>query len=183
MIEWGFIMGLRAGRPLAFLVDVDHPDGPGYFWSGLGALEYDGKTYTGAGLLGGIELSRKSTDLRIDEIKLFLSGLPSDAPELVSLSEDVRNREASIRMVAISDRGKVMGSMLLAECLLDVQKTMISDTGDARLEVTGQTGFWTLERSTDTAYSREDAIRVYPNETGFDFIPILRNKDTKWSQA
>lgn len=176
-----FLKAIKDGCFIAVAAKVEHPSGDGYFWEGVGELEYAGHIWRGAGLVGGISQTKKSTELRIDEIKFMLSGL--DASEVAALDDDVRNRVATTYLFALNESRRVVAEYLIDEALLDYQRDTIADSGAASLEITGQTGFWILERSTDAAYSQEEAVLKYPNETGFSMIPALRNKDTAWTKT
>lgn len=176
-----FKKAIKDGCYVAVLVEVEHPDGNGYFWEGIGELLYDGNTYKGAGLVGGISQNRRSVDLRIDEMTLWLNGL--DAGEVAQLNDNVRNRAARIFLAALNDSRRVVAVCEAEELLLDYQRDTISESGEAGVEVTAQAGLWMLERSTDAVWSQESAIVEFPNETGFSKLPEMQNKDTPWSQT
>ena len=172
---------------LAVLCEVDHPDGPVYLWSGVGKLAWDGHVWIGAGVLGAITTAARTTELRIDDVRLSLSAVDTHA--LSEVSMDIRNRQARTWLAAIGPDYRVIGTPLpLDEILLDYATESIAENGLATLTLVGQAGFWTLERATEEAWSREDAIFQWgtdtsgePIETGFDFITSLRMKDTKWT--
>lgn len=176
-----FRNAVLAGAQVSVLVEVEHPDGDGYFWEGQGALEYNGKTYKGAALFGGITRTRKTTDLRVDEMRMFMTGL--DPEEVGQLNGNIRNKIARIRLAAMNSDGQVVAVEEVDEILLDYQVDRIGDDRSASLEVIGQSGFFTLERTTDRSYSQEEAKLEYPDESGFSQIPSLRNKDTPWTQS
>lgn len=182
LVDPKFRQALRDRRPLVLLVEIDHPSRFYRFWSSVGTLRYQGNDYIGAGMLGGIEVTRRSTELRLDEIKFWLSGVDPD--ELTGLLDDVRNRPAYSYLAAVDEQSKVIGTpFLLDEVLLDYQQETIGANGECRVEIIGQSGFWTLQRPTYKVYSREEWIRRFPLETGLDLVPTLRNKDTKWTRT
>lgn len=174
-----FMEALANGAAPAVLLDVDHPDGPGYFWEGVGELKFEGKTYQGAGLLGTITQTRKSAELRIDEIRFTLNAL--DPEQVSKLSDNVRNRIVVIRLAAMNERQEVVAVYEVDEVSLDYQTDKF-DQGMAAVEVVGQSGFWTLERSTDAVYSQEEQALEFPDDTGLSLIPSLRNKDISWNK-
>lgn len=174
-----FSKALRNGCMPVVLVHVEHPDGDGYFWEGVRDLEYDGKTWKGAGLVGAISATRKAAELRLDEVRFTLSAL--NAEEVSKLSDDVRNRVATIYLAAITPAQRVVAVYQMDEVLLDYQIDKVSADRNVTVEVVGQSGFWTLERSTDAAYSQEEQALLYPDDTGLSQIPALRNKDIAWT--
>jgi hypothetical protein len=49
------------------------------------------------------------------------------------------------------------------------------------VSIIGRSGFYTLERNIDEAWTSEDQKTLYPNDTGLDMIPGLQNQDVIWS--
>ncbi len=181
LVSPAFKKAIKDGCFVAVLVEVEHPDGTGYFWEGVGTLEYDGHEWKGAGLVGGISQNRRSVDLRIDEMTLWLNGL--DASEVAALDDNVKNRIARTKLAALNDSRRVVAIHEAEELLLDYQRDVIGPDGSAGLEVKAQAGLWMLERTTDAVYSQEAAIVEFPDETGFSKVPEMLNKDTSWSQT
>jgi hypothetical protein len=181
MVVPAFKKAIKEGCYIAVLVEVEHPNGIGYFWEGVGELEYEDNTYKGAALVGGISQSRRSVDLRIDEMTLWLNGL--DSGEVEQLDDNVKNRVCRIRMAALNENRRVVAVHEAEEILLDYQRDVIGENGETSLEVKGQAGLWMLERSTDAVYSQESATAEFPDEVGFTYIPSLQNKDTPWTQS
>jgi hypothetical protein len=181
LVSPAFKNAIKNGCAMAVLVEVEHPDGTGYFWDGVGLLEFEGNEYKGAGMVGGISQTRKSAELRIEEVTLWVNAL--DTEEVESLQDNVKNRLCTIRLAVLNKSRRVVDSFIADEILLDYQQDFIDASGGARLELRGQSGFWVLERSTDAAYSQEELVRDYPDETGLSMIPSLKNKDTAWTKT
>jgi hypothetical protein len=187
LIDPAMAAALRGRRAaLEVLVEIDHPDGRVHLWSGIGTLHYRGVAWKGAGTIGQITVAPRTTELRIDEVRLTLSGVDPEA--LMRVDMEIRNRIARTWLAAIGPGSKVVGTpRLLDEILLDHATDTIGEDGTAAITLIGQAGFWTLERSTETAWSREEGIHRFgvdgsgdPIETGFDYITSLKMKDTKW---
>jgi hypothetical protein len=170
----------RRTASLCILCEVDHPDGVVRLWSGIGALQYGGHTWAGAGVLGSITTAARTSELRVDEVRLSLSGV--NAHDLAEVSMEIRNRIAKTWLAAVAPGNQVVGVLLLDEILLDYATESIAENGQAVITLIGQAGFWTLERSTETVWSPQEAALRWGEgvETGFDYIPSLRMKDTTW---
>ncbi len=56
---------LLEGNPRALFVSIEHPDGTGYFWSGIGTRTWNGQTWTGTGVLGTVTPVKHSSDIAI----------------------------------------------------------------------------------------------------------------------
>lgn len=175
-----FMKAIMEGAAPALLIHVEHPDGDAYFWEGVGELEYGGATYRGAGLIGTISQTKKSAEIRIDEIRMTLNALQPD--EVSKLSDDVKNRVVTIDLAAVTDTLKVKSVYRMDEILLDYQIDKISADLMSSIELVGQSGFWTLERPTEAAYSQEEQELQFPDDTGMSLIPALRNKDIPWNK-
>lgn len=142
--------------------------------------------WTGAGVLGSITTAARTTELRIDEVRLSLSGV--DPHDLAEVSVEIRNRPAWTWLAIIGPDRKVIGEpLLLDEILLDYAIEGLADNGTSVITLIGQAGFWTLERATESAWSREEAVLKWgtdsagnPVETGYDYITSLKIKDTSW---
>lgn len=181
LVSPAFKKAIKDGCFIAVLVEIEHPDGTGYFWEGVGELDYDGHKWKGAGLVGGISQNRRSVDLRIDEMTIWANGL--DSQEVAALDDNVKNRVARIKLAALNDNRRVVATHDAEELLLDYQRDVIAENGAASVEIKAQAGLWMLERSTDAVYSQEAAQVEFPDETGFSKVPEMQNKDTPWSQT
>lgn len=169
---------LKRGAPIYLFADIDHPDGYVYLWSGTGDIVWDGRTYIGRGWLGALSQVEAGSALQINDRVLVLQGV--DPTQTQFLSADVRNRIASFALGCV-ERGKVVRDpYLLDEILMDSQSLPIDERGRMSIHITGYSGLWTLQRPQNLAWSSEQAKTEYPSETGFDFIPSMVNKDTKW---
>lgn len=187
LVDPKFAKAMRERRPLVLLAEINHPNGTAYFWSGVGTLHYRGLNWRGLGTLASIETSPRTTELRIDEVRMRLAYV--DQNSLENLDDNIKNYKAYTWLAVLNNRMRIAGDpYLLDEILLDYSQEDISEQGIATLMLVGQTGFWTLERATEKAWSREESILRFgtdtggePIESGYDYITSLKVKDTKWS--
>lgn len=173
---------LRAGRPLALLASIEHPDGNAYFWTGVGPLEWDGQTWTGIGHFGGVAPVKYSSELAIQEVVFALTGV--DATVVATLDDNIRNLTGIVWLACIGDRGNIVDSpyqLLTSE--LDYQTFSVDEDGNATISIIARTGFYTLERAIDEVWSTEDQKLTYPDDTGLDMIPGLQNQDVLWKAS
>lgn len=181
LMTFEMAQALKDRRPLAVLAELDHPDGAGRFWTGIGILEWNGYEWTGAGKLGAVAPIRHTSDISIQEIVFTMAGVdPSDAARLQS---SVRNRVAQVWLACLDEAGQVIADpyeLLTAE--LDTQTLNASEEG-VTLAVTARSGFYTLERGLDEVWSSEDQNALYPGDTGMDLISGLQNKSLIWKPS
>jgi len=170
------------GQPVnpAVLVTIDHPTAMLYLWSGTGDLSYGGNTYQGVGLFAGIDGVVSDTTLRIWEVQLFLSGVPSTALDAVETS--LRNKACTIDIAFLDERGAVIEDPIrMADPTLDHPVINVDENGMHTLIIKGQLGLWQLERVLAVSWTTEEQQDTYPTDVGFDLIPLLADKEVTWT--
>lgn len=170
---------LDAGAARHLFAIIDHPDGMVYLWSGTGEIEWDGNTYLGRGALGGWGQVQSGSTLQISDRTLTLRGI--DPEQTQFLSANVRNRIAQLYLGCVVDGVVVPDPYLIEEVDMDSQSLPIDERGRMSVQITAYAGLTTLQRAQNKAWSSEEAKSVYPDEIGFDLIPQLQNKETKWT--
>lgn len=168
--------------PLGLLAEIEHPDGTARFWTGVGALSYAGYTWTGLGTLGGVSPVKQSSDIAIQEIQFALAGVD---PEIAAtLDDDVRNRSGKVWLACFDDAGQVVPDpYLVIDSQLDFQTLSAGDDGAVALLITARSGFYTLDRGVDEAWTPENQHALFADDTGLDMIPGLQNQDIQWKPA
>lgn len=164
------------------LVEIDHPDGYLYLWSGTAPLSYGGNTYDGAGLVAGISVAETSSQLRIWDAQMFLSAVPTDELEIIDAA--IRNRKASIFIAFLNAEGNVIPDPVpLFEITMDNQAISVGEDGSHTIIINGQLGLWQLERVLSVSWTKEEQDPVYTGDTGFDLIPTLADKEVTWTRT
>ncbi len=169
---------LRNGSPLALLAAIDHPSEFVRVWSHTGTLDYDGHEWQGLGILGRVSGVTQSTSLAIKQVTLQMSGVPPTSTTF--LSSRVRNRRAQVWLAALDGRKVIADPYLVIDALLDYQKIKVEDNGLATIQLTGNVGFWTIERAANRAWTHEEQQAAYPGDTGLSLLPTLVTKDVRW---
>jgi hypothetical protein len=90
---------LRKRRPLALIAEIDHPNGPARFWTGIGKLDWNGFTWTGSGTLGSVAPITHTTNLIIQEINFGLAGV--DPAIVATLGDNVRNLSGKVWLACL----------------------------------------------------------------------------------
>lgn len=171
---------LHERRPLALLAEIEHPSGTARFWTGVGSIVWDGNTFTGAGHLASIGPVHRTSDLAIQEITFSLAGVtPEQAAEL---EDDVRNLSGMAWLACLGEHGEIIPDPYqLIDAQLDYQSFNVDEDGTSVLSITAHTGFYTLERALDEAWTPEDQKQTYPTDVGLDMVPLLQNQDIQWT--
>lgn len=171
---------LRDRKPLALLAEIEHPDGTGRFWTGIGPLQWNGYQWTGAGALGSITPIKQTSALQIQELNFTMSGI---APEIVAtLNDNVRNLGGRVWMACLGQGNSVVADPYqIVDAVLDYQSLAAAEDGSVAISITARTGFYTLERALDEAWTTEEQKLTYPTDSGLDMIPSLQNQDIQWT--
>ena len=170
---------LRRRAPLALLAEIEHPDGIGRFWSGVGTLAWNGVDWTGAGVLGAVQPIKQTTDLVIQEINFVLSGIRADV--VAGLNDNVRNRAGRVWLACLENGAIVDAPYQIVDAELDYQSLSAADDGTVTIAITARTGFYTLERALDETHTTEEQKIEFPDDSGLDLISGLQNRDIQWT--
>lgn len=173
---------ILAGAPIGMLAEIEHPDGTGRFWTGIGPLAYNGFTWTGVGKLAGVSPVKKSSGLTIQELNFQMVGV--DSAIAAQLNDNVRNRAGTVWLAAFGDKGEVIADpYLLVDAVLDYQSLQVADDGSTIISIAALSGFTTLERGVDEAWTPENQKLAFPTDVGLDMIPGLQNQEVQWTQV
>lgn len=173
---------IRRRKPLALLAAIEHPSGNAYFWTGIGQLQWNGFTWTGSGTLGTITPIKHTSDLIIQEIQFQLAGLPPDV--VATLDDNVRNLSGRAWLAGINTGNSVIRDPYqIVDSQLDYQSFSAQPDGTVSIAITARTGFYTLERAIDEAWTTEEQHLTFPNDSGLDLIPALQNQDIQWTAS
>jgi hypothetical protein len=168
------------GGARAIFAAIEHPDGTGYFWNGIGSKVWNGITWRGSGALGSVTPIKQSSEIAIQELSFQLNGI--DAETAARLSGDVRNRKGTVWLACLDDTGQVVQApYLIADTLLDHQAIEYADDGSAVITITAYSGFFTLDRGVDEAWTPESQRLRFPTDVGLDMIPGLQKQDLQWT--
>jgi hypothetical protein len=172
---------LSGGAARGIFVQIEHPSGTGYFWSGVGSRTWNGHTWSGVGKLGHIGPVKHTSEIAIQDIVFTLTGVDSDI--IAKLEDDVRNRNGSVWLACFSplDDSVIADPYQLIDSELDFQTYEVQPDGTATISITAHSGFYTLDRGTDEAWTRENQVLLFPTDTGMDMIASLQNQNLQWT--
>lgn len=156
--------------------------GPVRLWSGIGGVQWDGKSWTGAGTLGAVSLIEETSELRATGATFTLSGIPSSLVA-IALGEHYQGRSCALWLAffdaswaLIADPVQVFaGRMDTAE--------IIDGGASATIRISAENRLIDLERASEVlAYAPEDQKRLFPGDRGLDFVPKLQEKVIYWGK-
>lgn len=175
---------------------------PLYFWTGLGEITIGGITYTGAGQFLQISSVTETADLRAAGATVVMSGLPTDVISL-ALQEPYQGRIARIKfgmmnankanaveedggLFTLEDTGDLDFSEGDPAVLIPLftgymdQMNIKEGPDDCTVTLSIENKLVDLEVSKTRRYTSEYAKQRDPNDTAFDFINDLQNRQLSW---
>lgn len=171
---------LVSGRPRVALVQMGHPSGTFYGWTGVGPKEWGGNTYTGMGVLGRVSPIQNSSDLSVQDIVFELNGVEQQS--IARLSGSVKGYTGTLWLACLDEYENIVADpYLLVESELDVQDFEAAADGTCSIKIMGHNGFWQFERQLNEVWSTENQKTMYPNDTGLDLMSSLENQDIAWT--
>jgi hypothetical protein len=171
---------LQDGYPRGLFVSIEHPDGTGYFCSGVGTRQWNGQTWSGTGKFGGITPIKHSSEIAVQDITFSLSGIPGSV--VAGLNDNIQNLAGEVWLFCLgSDESIVRDPYQLIDSVLDYQTFTIDGNGTATIAVTAHSGFYTLARGIEEAWTSENQKQTFPTDTGLDMISSLVNANLLWT--
>lgn len=145
----------------------------------------DGNTYMGIGSLGSIQSLEEGFDLQSYGITLTLSGIPKEniqeAFQDINFKTGYQNRRCTISNVFLdTDYNVIDKPIVIFQGLMDGANIEISDTITISIGVQSRLINWEIPKG--GRFNSEDQKVWYPNDTGFDLIPSLMNKEIGWGK-
>jgi hypothetical protein len=157
-----------------YAIEIDLDSGPLRLWTGIGPRTIDDEVYTGGGSLMAISGLEEVADLSAKNITLSLSGMPEDIIGL-ALQEPYQRRKVRVLwgVTNVSDFVEVFSGSLNQMVIEDSPESgTISVTVDSKLVE--------LERASNRRYTAENHKSRYPNDSFFDYVTELQDKNVRF---
>lgn len=164
---------------MGLLAKLEFDSGDTKVHSGVGDLVFDGETYTGVGILGGVSPIVETQEIRATGVTLTLSGVPEAMAALV-LAEDCQKRPASM-WLAFFD----VDDNLIADPykILTGQMNYMNFTADgdsSTVEVLIENALIDLNKTDLHHYTDANQKITYPNDEGLSFVSVIQDKEITW---
>lgn len=161
----------------AYLVDVEFDTDPLYFSSLYGDIDYDSKTYIGAGNLGQISNTSENSDLEPSNVKISISGVnPAVLPTV--FAQEYINRAASIRLIMLSDNDAVIGEIPYYNGIISSLHLEYGATSSIHIELADQLSVW--NRKKVRRYTDQDQKTRHPSDEAFEFVEQIQDMEIIW---
>lgn len=151
---------------------------PIYLWTGIGQIEIDGITYTGAGNLLAISDISETSDISAQGVTLSLSGIPSNLLAL-ALTVPYTGRLCKIKF-------GLMASPIVTTTLfigyMD-QMNIVDGADTANITLMVESKLIDLDRPRTQRYTSENQKARFAGDLAFDFVSDLQDKPLSWGRA
>lgn len=169
---------LANGAPSVLLAYFDLPDGPEYYWSGVGRLSFDGHEWAGVGGLASVAGLSSEASAFIQTITFSVA--VEDAFR-AALSDEIRGREAILWFALLDEHGQIIPDPIeIAAVQMDTMTLQVSE-GTQQITIVGHTAFYTLEAPSRYLWTNEQQQFDYEGDTGWDRAPGNTTKEVTWS--
>jgi len=178
-----------------FAIDLVFDSGELNLWTGLGDLNVNGKTYTGAGNLINFSIIEETSEIAARGATVTLSGVPSSILA-IALAEPYQGREATLYLGVSGQTTNVTigtGTNLvrntnftidgindgIVEIFSGFMDQMNIDDGPetSSIELKIENRLIDLERPRIRRYTNANQKSRFPNDKGFEFIEAIQDKE------
>lgn len=165
-------------RPV-LIAAIDTAGGMVRVWGGVGDLSWDGDTYQGTGILGGLSPVAESSDLRASGMTFTLSGVPASYIS-TALGQMRQGLSAKLWLGFMdSSWALIADPVLIFSGLTDVPT--INESGEtATIGISVESRLVDLERPRTRRYTHEDQQLRDPGDRGFEYVPALQDTVVEW---
>lgn len=170
-------LATRTLHPALFL-KAEFDSGDLNLWTGYGPIDWNGDTWTGSGALLSIDALTEASDVVARGGVFELSGL--DAAILnYAYAEDYQGRPFTLYLGFLDDDRQIIADpVVMFAGAMDVLED--SDDGEtATVRMSVENALVALERSVERTYTPADQKERYADDTFFDYVAELQNKEIR----
>lgn len=169
----------RVVRPI-ILAEIEHPDGTVNVWSGIGSIDWDGKTWIGLGLLGRIGADAETVNIKVQTVTFDLAGVAQE--NLRFLETSAQGRNALFRQAFLYDDGRIIPNPLFRYSgIISHIESAEDENGTYTISVVTSSALGNVRRSVALSWTHEQQQEEFPGDTGLDRIPQLTDKEIIWT--
>lgn len=174
------VAAVTAGHvPYLFFVELDFST-PVRFCTAGYDVDWNGATWTGAGVLGSIEPIQEQAGTEAIGVRLTLSGVPSDLIA-ITLAEQYQGRSCQIWFAPLrEDLRLAVPPVRLFAGRMDTMDTEVGDT--ATISVSAESRMVSWDKPRVRRYNNEDQQSRYPGDRGLEYVAQMVEKQLLWGR-
>jgi len=165
-------------RPV-FFAELTFKSSTEYVWSGVGEYSWNGKTWTGAGDLGEIGTYSEGIDLSASGITVGLSGV-NNAILGECLTDFQQGAPATVWLGLVDENINLIGTPVVWFGGLMDKAPVDIGTDTSKITLNLETEAIRLQQSQRLKYTSADQRRLYPGDSGFDYVEKLNDIALRW---
>lgn len=165
-----------------FLAKIETAGDTVFAWTGIGDLVWNGDTYAGTGIFGGVSSVEETTDGAAAGLVFQLSGIPDDIVA-TSIGLIRHGKPASLWMGCLDSNGVMVGNpLLIFNGSTDVPE--LEDGADtATIRLSAESPAIDQRRARVRRYTTEDQKIDYPTDKGFEYVEGLQDRSIPWGKS
>lgn len=174
-------LGTGELRPAIFFEGA-FPSGMVRIWTGPTAIDWDGKSWTGVGVLLGLGTLEETSDVVAAGTKVSLAGVPLD---LVSLAIDEARQGSPGRIwlaLLTKDRRIIADPVQAFSGRLDVPE-IAEDGQSCRITISYENRLIDLGVARSWRYTHESQQVLHPGDRGFEHVTAIQDREITWGRG
>ena len=164
------------------LVELQFSGGTVNFWTGLGELHWDGKTWTGTGYFGRVSPIQETIKVVAAGVEYALSGIPAEIIS-VALNQAYQGRPGKFWLGMLDENATiVIDPVLVFSGRMDVMA--MEESGEtATIALSIENELIDLERPRIFRYTPEDHKEYFVSDTFFGQVEALQDAVIRWGRS
>lgn len=175
-----FAAALASGRLRpALLFEGEFATGVVRVWTGLEPVTWDGKEFTGLGILLGFGTFEETEKVEAAGTSVTLSGV---SPELVSVAINEAQQGLPGRVwlaLLTEDREIIADPVQAVTARLDVP-TLDEGANTCSITITYENRLIDLTRAREWRYTHESQQVLAPGDMAFEYVATIQEQDLRW---
>ena len=160
------------------LCELDFATGVFRVWSGLGTLNWVGRSFEGIGDIGAMGEVEETVELRAVRLTLALSPVPQEVIDIALSERSYRLRPARLWLALLdADGAFVADPFPLWAGIMDTMEVV--DGTEPRVTLACESRLVDLERAEVRRYTDADQQAEYPGDRFFEFVPALQDAEIR----
>jgi len=151
-------------------------------WTGLGDVEWNGVTWSGAGSLLGFGSIEETGSVVASGTVVSLSGVPADLVQMC-IADAQQGLPGRVWLGLLTEAMAVIADPVLAfSGRLDVPE--ITDGQDACvITISYESRLIDLNTPRSWRYTHESQKAIWPDDKGFEFVTAIQEQEIKWGRG
>lgn len=163
------------------LIELQFSGGTVNFWTGLGTLTWDGKTWQGTGNFGKLSTIEETSRTVASGVEFTLTGIPSSIIS-TAFNQFYQGRPAKYWFGVLNEKSKlIIDPVLIFSGKMDIM--IMRETGETgTISLTVENDLIDLERPRTFRYTSEDHKSYFTDDTFFDQVQALQDVQIRWGR-